>query len=91
MKADAANLIVAVPRVTEAALLGAAALAGVGSEVFPDIPSSVDKMVHIEESLHPDPERHHEYTHYFSLYKRLYPDLRQAFHEMNALSLAVGP
>ena len=80
----------AVPHVTVAALMGAAVLAGVGAGLVPDIASSSEKMVHIRQMLQPDPQRHEQYSRVYAVYKRLYPDLRNAFHQLSALNDGKG-
>jgi sugar (pentulose or hexulose) kinase len=82
IKADVLGVPVAVPRVRETALLGSAVLAGVGVGLLPDIAAGADKLVRIERVLDPVPSRHQQYTELFGIYKRLYPDLRDAFHQL---------
>jgi len=79
IKADVLGVRVAVPRVREAALMGAAVLAGVGAGVLPDITEGANRMVRISGALEPSPANHGQYTKLFGVYKRLYPDLRSAF------------
>ncbi len=81
IKADVTGFPVAVPRVTEAALMGAAVLAGAGAGLF-DISTGAERMVRIVERLDPHPERHGRYDELFGVYERLYPDLRAAFHQL---------
>jgi xylulokinase len=82
IKADVLGVPVAVPRVRETALLGAAVLAAVGAGLLPDVASGADRLVRIERVLHPVPSRHQQYAELFDVYKRLYPDLRDAFHQL---------
>ncbi len=82
LKADVLGVPVAVPRVREAALLGAAILASVGAGLLPDITEGTNQMVRIDAVLEPVPARHQQYSDLFSVYKRLYPDLRSAFHQL---------
>jgi xylulokinase len=84
IKADVLGVPVAVPRVREAALMGAAVLAGVGAGLLPDITEGANQMVRIDEILEPIPAHHRLYTELFGVYKRLYPDLRSAFHQLCA-------
>ena len=84
IKADVLGIPVAVPRVREAALMGAAVLAGVGAGLLPDITEGANQMVRIDEVLEPIPAHHRQYTELFGVYKRLYPDLRSAFHQLCA-------
>jgi xylulokinase len=85
IKADVLGVPVAVPRVREAALAGAAVLAGVGAGHLPDITSGADHMVRIDEVLLPDPGLHRLYEELFGVYRRLYPDLRDAFQQLSSV------
>lgn len=82
IKADIVGVPVAVPRVREAALMGAAVLAGVGAGLLPDIAGGANRMVRIGSILEPNPDHHRHYTDLFGVYKRLYPDLRSAFRQL---------
>jgi len=83
IKADVTGFPVAVPQVREAALMGAAVLAGVGSGQLADITSGANQMVGIAAVLEPDPGRQQRYSQLFDIYKRLYPDLREAFQQLS--------
>ncbi len=85
IKADVTGFPVEVPRVTEAALLGAAVLAGVGAGLLPDITTGANRMVRIEAVLQPHLDRHRRYTELYGVYRRLYPDLRTAFHQLGEI------
>ncbi len=61
------------PRVSEAGVLGAAILAGVGCGVFPSIKSGVEAMVHLEQRFEPNPPMQRLYDERFEKYRRLYP------------------
>jgi xylulokinase len=82
IKADVLGLPVAVPRVREAALMGAAILAGVGAGLLPDITQGANRMVRIDSMLEPDPAHHRRYTDLFGIYRQLYPDLRDIFRQL---------
>jgi xylulokinase len=82
IKADVLGVPVAVPRVPEAALMGAAVLAGVGAGVVPDVTAGANRMVRIARVIEPDPARHEWYSGLYDVYQRLYPDLRAAFHQL---------
>jgi xylulokinase len=85
IKADVLGVPVAVPRVREAALAGAAVLAAVGAGHLPDITAGADQMVRIDEVLVPDPGLHQQYSELFGVYKRLYPDLADAFRQLSTV------
>ncbi len=86
IKADVTGFPVAALRVTEAALLGAVVLAGVGAGLVPDITAGANQMVRIESILEPDMERHRRYTDLYRVYERLYPDLCDAFHQLGEIA-----
>ncbi len=86
IKADVTGFPVAVPQVTEAALLGAAVLAGVGAGLLPDITTGANRMVRIKSILEPNPSRHRLYTDLYGVYERLYPDLCDAFHQLSGIA-----
>jgi xylulokinase len=83
IKADVLGVPIAVPRVREAALMGAAVLAGVGAGSLPDITQGANQMVRIDKVLEPIPSHHERYNDLFGVYKRLYPDLRSAFRQLS--------
>jgi xylulokinase len=87
IKADVLGVPVAVPRVREAALMGAAVLAGVGAGLLPDITDGANQLVRIDRVLEPIAAHHRQYTELFGVYKRLYPDLRSAFRQLNVSAL----
>jgi xylulokinase len=90
VKSDVTGLPVAVPRVREAALMGAAVLAGVGAGLLPDITSGANQMVAVDEVLEPNPDHRTVYSEQYRVYKRLYPDLRDAFHQLSTISHGGG-
>jgi xylulokinase len=88
IKADVMGVPVAVPRVREAALMGAAILAGVGAGHLRDVAEGAEKMVRIDRCLEPNPNHYALYAQLFGVYKRLYPDLRQAFSDLGMATQA---
>jgi xylulokinase len=88
IKCDVLGLPVSVPRVREAALLGAAILAAVGSGLLPDAVSGATRMFDIEDTYTPDPSRHARYSAQYAVYRRLYPDLKEAFHQLSTVQRA---
>jgi xylulokinase len=65
--------------------MGAAVLAGVGAGLIPDITEAANQMVRIDAIVEPIPSHHERYNELFGVYKRLYPDLRSAFHQLSAI------
>jgi xylulokinase len=75
LKADICQVPLRVPQVTEAACLGAALLAGAGTDVYPDIASAVAQTVHLERRIEPEPDSVSTYGTRYRLYRQVYPTL----------------
>ncbi|MEX0746047.1 MAG: FGGY family carbohydrate kinase [Phycisphaeraceae bacterium] len=75
--ADVTNKRLIVRDVGEAAPLGDAFLAAVGSEIYDNPTEPLDAMVKTVGVVEPDPERHEMYAEYFELWDRLYESLRE--------------
>ncbi len=73
MQADVFGLPVTTAGNTEAAMLGAAMLAGVGSGVFPTLADAARACVSSGETLQPDPERGRLYAASRLRFSELYP------------------
>lgn len=85
IKADICKLRVVVPEQPEAAALGAAILAAVGSGVYRDIPSAVQAMSRAKESIEPNRSHADIYDAAFHLYESLYIAVRELYpqHKQN--------
>jgi len=79
VKADVLHRPVLQPRVLETTALGAAMLAGVGIGAFDGLREAGECMVHIEAIFQPRPETRARYDQLFTLYRNLYPRLRDTF------------
>jgi sugar (pentulose or hexulose) kinase len=79
IKADVCQLPLTVPRASEAALQGAAMLAGVGAGVFPDVAAAAEAMVHVTDRIEPDPALADVYDRAYHRYRKLYEQLRPLF------------
>ncbi len=64
------------PKITEAGVLGAAIVAGVGSGVFASLADGVQTMVRPDRTFEPDPGRQRLYDQRFAHYQRLGPLMR---------------
>jgi xylulokinase len=73
LKADILRKRIVVPAVTEASLLGAALLAGVGAGVFRDLETAVDRCVAERALYEPDPRLAPVYERMFAIYRDVYP------------------
>jgi len=86
LKADVTGLVVAVPRVAETAVLGAAIAAAGGIAAYPDLIAATRAMVSIDRRLAPDPANRATYDESFAAYVALYPALAEAFHQLAAFN-----
>jgi len=86
IKADVTGFPVAIPRVGETALLGAAILAAVGAGVVPDRVAAIRRMTAIERRMAPDPGAQQRYERLFGVYRALYPALAPSFVELAAIA-----
>ena len=68
-------------------VLGAAILAGVGLEVYPDYASAIAEHVRPGPVFRPDPAAHAAYTQLFPLYRDLYADVKPYFGRLASLDL----
>jgi xylulokinase len=86
LKADITGVPVARPRVTEAAGLGAALLAGVGAGAFPSAVEAADSCLQIAETRTPDPVARRAYDERYAIYRALYPALTAVNHRISHLA-----
>jgi len=75
LKADICETPLRVPRVTEAACLGAAILASVGAGGYDSISAAVRDAVKISRTITPSDIRTEAYKRRYELYRELYPGL----------------
>ena len=75
IQSDMYKMSVSTLEVSDAAILGAAILAGFGSKVFRSIPEGVEKMVALDKTFTPGGNT--------SLYDRLYDIYRRAYHSLD--------
>jgi xylulokinase len=86
IKADVCKVRVVVPAQSEAAALGAAILAAVGSGVYKDIPSAVREMSKIKEIIEPNRIKADVYDAAFRLYVRLYDAVKDSYSECRQIA-----
>lgn len=82
LKADICRIPLRVPRVTEAASLGAALLAGVAAGVYPDFAAAVQATVRWQRQVKPQAAAVEAYAPRYTLYREMYPLLRKFLHRM---------
>jgi xylulokinase len=84
LKADCLGLPIVAPEMPEAAAVGAALLAGLGTEVFTDVARACDSVRYRRADYQPDAKRAAHYDKlYRDVYSRLYADLAQAHHALS--------
>lgn len=70
------------PRITEAGIIGATILAGLGTGVFATAAEGVARFVEHERLFEPDARRHEIYCGRMALYRQLFPAMRGLLREM---------
>jgi xylulokinase len=81
-KADMVGRPIVVPEVEEATPLGAAILAGIGTELFADEQDAFDRVAKKSETFEPDEKNHSFYRERFEFYSQLYPALAPIHHRL---------
>lgn len=79
IKAAALGLKLLIPKVTDAASLGAAVLAAIGAGCFGSFERAIDSMIHIAEEYMPDSVLSNKYAELRRVYKEVYRHLEGAF------------
>ena len=67
---------------TEGAAYGAALLAGVGAGTWKDVPSACRETVKLTGSCQPDKKQVDVYHRSYTLYRELYPALKESYWKM---------
>jgi len=78
---DMLNLPIKIPRIQEAACLGAAILAGVGAQIFHDCQEGAEQLISDLSFIYPDEKNAKEYKALFLSYQKIFWKLREAFIE----------
>ena len=79
MLADTFGCPVCTTASAEGPALGVAILAGVGAGVYPSVPEACDRLVALDLEQKPIADNQPAYARCYEQYRRLYPDLRDAF------------
>jgi len=85
IKADILNAEIKVPEVSEAGCLGMAMLAGAAIGVYKNIEEAVRSTVKVNRSFSPDSKRAEIYRENLSVYRDLYPTIKNLAHRITAL------
>ncbi|MGE5529518.1 MAG: xylulokinase [Patescibacteria group bacterium] len=91
IRADILGKPLRVIRGSEGSVLGAALLAGMGAQVFPDVERVVEGLSLVREELAPDAAAHARYRKYYGIYERIYRSLQQDFKALAELEREVVP
>jgi xylulokinase len=71
---------------TEGAAYGAALLAGVGAGIWPDVDSACNVGIQITGSTTPQAETVAQYEPLYTMYRDLYPTLKEMSHKLSNLA-----
>lgn len=70
----------------EGPALGAALIAGVGTDTYRDFEQATATAVRVTATTEPIQENQKRYSEYFELFNQLYPTLRESFHRLSRLA-----
>jgi xylulokinase len=85
MMADVFDTEVAVTTSTEGPAFGAALLGGVAGGAFASVEEAADALVHVTQTLAPEPAAASRYREVHAIYRNLYADLRERFRALAAI------
>lgn len=80
LHADISNVPIEFTKVSEGPVLGSAMLGAIAADIYPDISTAGEKMVHTERVLEPNQERHEEYKFWVDRYIEVYPAIKDLQH-----------
>lgn len=83
IKASVSGVMISLPRISDAASLGAAMLAAVGSGHYSTVQQAVESMVRIERRVEPDPGLEVAYAELYEKYISVYRRLEGVFEELS--------
>ena len=66
----------------DAAAIGSALCASVGTKTYPDIYTAAEKTIRFVSHFDPNLDRHERYCKLFDLYKQIYPALKEVMHTL---------
>jgi sugar (pentulose or hexulose) kinase len=82
IKADVINIPIEIPRITEAASLGSAILAGLATKMFTNVDKDVENIVKVGAVYKPRKAVNKKYQRICEAYWRVYKCLEKAFNEL---------
>ncbi len=83
LKASALNRPIAVNETNLVAARGAAMLAAIGSELYPDYASAIATMSGVAQRVSPDEQLATRYSRLFEIYRELYPAMKDVMHKLH--------
>lgn len=83
LKADATGRRVIVPEITDAPVLGAAIIAGVGGSAFDNFADGARRMARPRSIIEPDEAAHARYSALFGIYRDLYQQVRPLYERLS--------
>ena len=88
--ADILNAELSTINTSEGAAFGAALLAGVGADIWPDIDTAHENVIKVTGTTQPNPQATEQYDIYYRLYRELYPALKPANDAISNLILSTN-
>ncbi len=82
MLANVLGIPLDVPQTEQGPGYGAAILAMVGAGVYPDVKAACDELVHVAETVEPDPDLKARYQERYEKFSKIYPACKQLFKEL---------
>jgi xylulokinase len=86
IKADVTGRRVVLPQVPDAAVLGAAIIAGIGVGAFDDFIEGAHRMVRARRVIEPNTENHARYREMYSLYRDLYTSVQPLYERLSRVN-----
>ncbi|MEN6303520.1 MAG: FGGY-family carbohydrate kinase, partial [Armatimonadia bacterium] len=86
IQADVSGRELSTINVDEGAAFGAALLAGVGAQVYPDVVAACRQTITVKDTMQPDDSSAAKYEQLYDLYKRLYAHLKGDFEALAKLT-----
>ena len=85
IQADINNATMTTINVTDGGALGVALLAGEGTGVYSSIEDACDAIIKVKSSAKPVEENVEKYNQYYSIYRSLYPALKDRFGDLSKI------
>ena len=78
------NIPLDLPQTEQGPGMGGAMLAMVGAGRYPDVVACAKKLVHVKETLLPDPALAAKYEEKYQIFRKIYPSLKAFYKECKA-------